>query len=130
MSHPNTFSYLGNQIMTNTLDDFADMFTKYMSSEVEKFPELKERLSAYKGKSNVLQKEVIKTFICRNAPCYTQGKIIRLNQLWVHLITDINDSRKDKMKQIESAISRWKDQLVLVEDRQQDALLNRDKPCY
>ena len=45
-------------MMTNTLDDLADMFTKYMSSEVEKFPELKERLSAYKGKSNICQKEV------------------------------------------------------------------------
>ena len=55
MAHPNTFSYLGNQMMTNTLDDFADMFSKYMSDKVEKFPELRERLAAYKGKSNIWQ---------------------------------------------------------------------------
>ena len=43
---------------------------------------------------------------------------------------DINDSRKDKMKQIESAISRWKDRLVVIEDKQQDALLNRNERSY
>ena len=53
-----------------------------------------------------------------------------MNQLWVHLITDINDSRKDKMKQIESAISRWKDRHLMVEDRKHDALQNRNQEAY
>ena len=109
MAHPSSFAYLGNQMLTNTLDDFADMFSKYLSDKVDLFPELRDRLAAYKGKSNIWQKEILKTFENRTAPCYTQSNIIHLNQLWVHLISDINETRKDKLKQIESATSRWKD---------------------
>ena len=100
----NTFSYLGQDMVSSALTDFSQMFRTYISHIVSAHPDLQKKIERYESKSNVWQLKVINNFRNRKSPVFTQEYIIRFNQKNIHAIEAINSSRKDKARQIQQMI--------------------------
>ena len=111
MASNGTFAYLGQDMMSAALIDFSQMFKTYLPNIVNSNPELQKKLERYESRSNVWQQEVVNTFRNRKSPVFTQESIIRLNQKYIHQIEAINNSRKDKARQIQQSIDRHGDRL-------------------
>ena len=95
------------------------MFKTYLPDIVNSNPELQKKLERYESRSNVWQQEVVNTFRNRKSPVFTQESIIRLNQKYIHQIEAINNTRKDKAKQMQKSIDRHRDRLIQFQDQLQ-----------
>jgi hypothetical protein len=125
MASNGTFAYLGQDMMSAALIDFSQMFKTYLPNIVNSNPELQKKLERYESRSNVWQQEVVNTFRNRKSPVFTQESIIRLNQKYIHQIEAINNSRKDKARQIQQSIDRHGDRLIQFQDQLQFLLADR-----
>ena len=126
----NTFAYLGQNMMSSALTDFSQMFRTYLPNIVSANPELQKKFERYESKSNVWQLEVINTFRNRKSPVFTQESIIRLNKKKLHQIEAINNSRKDKARQIQQMIDRYSDRLLQFQDQRQFMRADRTVPQH
>ena len=125
MASNGTFAYLGQDMMSAALIDFSQMFKTYLPNIVNSNPELQKKLESYESRSNVWQQEVVNTFRNRKSPVFTQESIIRLNQKYIHQIEAINNSRKDKARQIQQSIDRHGNRLIQFQDQRQFLLADR-----
>jgi hypothetical protein len=101
------------------------MFRTYIPHIVSAHPDLQKKLERYESKSNVWQLKVINTFRNRKSPVFLQESIIRLNQKNIRTIEAINNSRKDKARQIQQMIDSHSDQLLQFQDQRQFLIADR-----
>ena len=87
------FSYLGEDILNSTLQDFSRLIHNHFPSQVSNEPQLKSRLEKFSHRADWWPDAVVKAFRNRESPVYTQEQIVKINQSHINDTDLINKLR-------------------------------------
>ena len=105
----NVFAYLGDDILNSTLQDFSRLINTHFPGQVQNDPVLKSSLEKFSHRADRWPEEVVRSFRNREAPCYTQEQVVKINQSFINDTDLINKLREAKINQFSDEIKRQKD---------------------
>ena len=90
----NVFAYLGDDILNSTLQDFSRLINTHFPGQVQNDPVLKSSLEKFSYRADHWPEEVVRSFRNREAPCYTQEQVVKINQSFINDTDLINKLRE------------------------------------
>ena len=102
----NSFTYLGDDILNSTLQDFSRLINIHFPGQVQNDPVLKSWLEKFNHRADRWPEEVVKSFRKLAAPCYTQEQVVKINQSFINDTDLINKLREAKINQFSDFIKK------------------------
>ena len=101
----NVFAYLGDDILNSTLQDFSRLKNTHFPGQVQNDPVLKSRLEKFSHRADRWPEEVVRSYRNREAPCYTQEQVVKINQSFINDTDLINKLRETKINQFSDKLN-------------------------
>ena len=103
------FSYVGEDILNSTLQDFSRLIHSHFPAQVSNDPQLQSRLEKFSHRADRWPDAVVKAFMNRESPVYTQEQIVKINKSHINDTDLINKLHESKISQFLDEIKRLKD---------------------
>ena len=120
------FSYLGEDILNSTLQDFSRLIHNHFPSQVSNDPQLKSRLEKFSHRADRWTDAVVQAFRNRESPVYTQEQNVKINQSHINDTDLINKLCESKISQFSDEIKRQKDLKQTLENRYDKVIEDAD----
>ena len=105
------FPYLGEDIVQQTLANFAQSMQKCFAPGTEGFNSLAETTQKLKAKREQWPEKIFQLWKAREVPVFTSESITKINQAFISQLENVNEQRRRVRESLRSDIGRLKKKL-------------------